>query len=59
MFILQDGKTDGQKVVVVSVSPQARASLAAKYNLDIPTTARKLTGLFKRLGKHLNRYRMS
>ncbi|XP_067126906.1 cytosolic Fe-S cluster assembly factor narfl [Centruroides vittatus] len=43
---------DNQKTVVVSVSPQARASLAAKYNLSVMETAQKLTAFFKKLGIH-------
>ncbi|XP_048350432.1 cytosolic iron-sulfur assembly component 3 isoform X1 [Sphaerodactylus townsendi] len=42
----------GQKLVVVSVSPQSRASLAARYKLSPLDTAKKLTGFFKRLGVH-------
>ncbi|XP_059170737.1 cytosolic Fe-S cluster assembly factor narfl-like [Physella acuta] len=46
------GESDKQKVVVVSVSPQARASLAAKFKLSAESTARKLTSFFRRLGVH-------
>ncbi|XP_020136972.1 cytosolic iron-sulfur assembly component 3 [Microcebus murinus] len=42
-----------QKLVVVSVSPQSRASLAARLQLSPTDTARKLTSFFKRLGVHL------
>lgn len=38
------------KTLVVSISPQSRASLAVKYNLDAETTAKKLTAFFHRLG---------
>ncbi|XP_054851546.1 cytosolic iron-sulfur assembly component 3 [Eublepharis macularius] len=41
-----------QKLVVVSVSPQSRASLAARYKLTPLDTAKKLTAFFKRLGVH-------
>ncbi|XP_029433424.1 cytosolic iron-sulfur assembly component 3 [Rhinatrema bivittatum] len=41
-----------QKLVVVSVSPQARASLAARFHLSIVDTAKKLTAFFKKLGVH-------
>ncbi|XP_069037075.1 cytosolic Fe-S cluster assembly factor narfl isoform X2 [Lepisosteus oculatus] len=41
-----------QKVVVVSVSPQSRASLAAHFNLSSSDTARRLTSFFKNLGVH-------
>ncbi|XP_049623934.1 cytosolic iron-sulfur assembly component 3 isoform X4 [Suncus etruscus] len=43
---------DQQKLVVVSVSPQSRASLAAHFQLDPTDTAKKLTTFFKRLGVH-------
>ncbi|KFP84801.1 Cytosolic Fe-S cluster assembly factor NARFL, partial [Apaloderma vittatum] len=36
-----------QKLVVVSVSPQSRASLAARCKMDILETAKKLTAFFK------------
>lgn len=42
----------GQKVVVVSVSPQSRASLAARYGLSSSEAGRRLTAFFKRLGVH-------
>ncbi|XP_070579803.1 cytosolic Fe-S cluster assembly factor narfl-like [Ptychodera flava] len=48
----QNGTPEKQKLIIVSVSPQARASLAAKYKLSIQDTAEKLTGFFKRLGVH-------
>ncbi|XP_038066334.1 cytosolic Fe-S cluster assembly factor narfl-like [Patiria miniata] len=41
-----------KKLVVVSVSPQSRASLAARYHLSIQETARRLTGFLKELGVH-------
>ncbi|XP_077173078.1 cytosolic iron-sulfur assembly component 3 isoform X1 [Paroedura picta] len=41
-----------QKRVVISVSPQSRASLAARYKLAPLDTAKKLTGFFKKLGVH-------
>ena len=41
-----------QKLVVVSISPQSRASIAAKFNLSIKETAMKLTCFFKGLGVH-------
>lgn len=40
-----------QKVVVVSVSPQSRASLAARYDLSSTEAGRKLTCFFKGLGE--------
>ncbi|KAH3823588.1 hypothetical protein DPMN_125396 [Dreissena polymorpha] len=40
------------KLVVVSVSPQALASLAAKYSLSMADANRKLVGFFKKLGVH-------
>ncbi|XP_028410171.1 cytosolic iron-sulfur assembly component 3-like [Dendronephthya gigantea] len=41
-----------QKLIVVSVSPQSRASIAANFNLGIKETALKLTRFFKDLGVH-------
>ncbi|XP_062999172.1 cytosolic iron-sulfur assembly component 3 [Elgaria multicarinata webbii] len=41
-----------KKLVVVSVSPQSRASLAARFKLTPLETAKKLTAFFKRLGVH-------
>ena len=41
-----------QKLVVVSISPQSRASVAAKYNITIKEAAMKLTRFFKNLGVH-------
>ncbi|XP_010001848.1 PREDICTED: cytosolic Fe-S cluster assembly factor NARFL [Chaetura pelagica] len=41
-----------QKLVVVSVSPQSRASLAARYKMGVLETAKKLTMFFKSLGVH-------
>ncbi|EGW04386.1 cytosolic iron-sulfur assembly component 3 [Cricetulus griseus] len=41
-----------QRLVVVSVSPQSRASLAARFQLDSSNTARKLTSFFKKIGVH-------
>ncbi|KFM74168.1 Cytosolic Fe-S cluster assembly factor NARFL, partial [Stegodyphus mimosarum] len=44
------GDLDKIKIVVVSVSPQSRASLAAKYNLTVEDTAKRLTKFFHNLG---------
>uniref|UniRef100_A0A671YE67 Nuclear prelamin A recognition factor-like protein n=1 Tax=Sparus aurata TaxID=8175 RepID=A0A671YE67_SPAAU len=41
-----------QKVVVVSVSPQSRASLAARYDLSSTEAGKRLTSFFKGLGVH-------
>uniref|UniRef100_A0A8V0ZE67 Nuclear prelamin A recognition factor like n=1 Tax=Gallus gallus TaxID=9031 RepID=A0A8V0ZE67_CHICK len=41
-----------QKLVVVSVSPQSRASLAAKCKMSILETAKKLTAFLKSQGVH-------
>ncbi|XP_064448322.1 cytosolic iron-sulfur assembly component 3 isoform X2 [Mirounga angustirostris] len=41
-----------QRLVVVSVSPQSRASLAARFQLTPTDTAKKLTAFFKKLGVH-------
>ncbi|KFV61373.1 Cytosolic Fe-S cluster assembly factor NARFL, partial [Dryobates pubescens] len=40
-----------QKLVVVSVSPQSRASLAARCQMGVLETAKKLTAFLKSLGK--------
>ncbi|XP_053551245.1 cytosolic iron-sulfur assembly component 3 [Bombina bombina] len=53
--ILSQNKVDPpsqQKQVIVSVSPQSRASLAARFNLSIQDTAHRLTTFFKQLGVH-------
>ena len=41
-----------RKLIVVSISPQSRASIAAKFHLEIKETALKLTRFFKDLGVH-------
>lgn len=41
-----------QKLVVVSVSPQSRASLAARCKMGVLETAKKLTTFLKSLGVH-------
>ncbi|KAM6407417.1 cytosolic iron-sulfur assembly component 3 isoform 1-T1 [Rhynochetos jubatus] len=41
-----------QKLVVVSVSPQSRASLAARCKMGVVETAKKLTAFLKSLGVH-------
>ncbi|VDI31298.1 Hypothetical predicted protein [Mytilus galloprovincialis] len=48
----ETGQAEQQKLVVVSIAPQCRASLAAKYKLSVQETAAKLTGFFKKLGVH-------
>ncbi|XP_072336980.1 cytosolic Fe-S cluster assembly factor narfl isoform X2 [Scyliorhinus torazame] len=51
--VLNQNKVSGsenQKLVVVSVSPQSRASLAARYQLQVADTAQRLTAFFKNLG---------
>jgi hypothetical protein len=40
-----------QRLVVVSVSPQSTASLAARFQLNPTDTARKLTSFFKKIGR--------
>ncbi|XP_075880173.1 cytosolic Fe-S cluster assembly factor narfl [Nelusetta ayraudi] len=45
------GSTE-KKVVIVSVSPQSRASLAARYDLTSTDAGRRLTAFFKGLGVH-------
>ena len=49
-FVCQADVTD-QKVVVVSVSPQSRASLAAHYNLSSGEAGTRLTSFFKSIGE--------
>ncbi|XP_064178931.1 cytosolic Fe-S cluster assembly factor narfl isoform X1 [Anguilla rostrata] len=52
--VLQRNKQNSaeQTVVVVSVSPQSRASLAARFDLSTTDAARRLTAFFKNLGVH-------
>ncbi|NXY82978.1 NARFL factor, partial [Alcedo cyanopectus] len=53
--ILTSNKTaalNAQKLVVVSVSPQSRASLAARCKMGVLETAKKLTAFLKSLGVH-------
>ncbi|KAH9504097.1 hypothetical protein Btru_067716 [Bulinus truncatus] len=52
ILLKEKGLTSQEKLVVLSVSPQARASLAAKYKLSAQETAKKLTSFFKILGVH-------
>ncbi|XP_014782128.1 cytosolic Fe-S cluster assembly factor narfl isoform X2 [Octopus bimaculoides] len=48
---IQKGEQSGdEKLVIVSISPQSRASLAANYKLSLEDTAKKLTAFFKGLG---------
>ncbi|XP_074648375.1 cytosolic Fe-S cluster assembly factor narfl-like [Tubulanus polymorphus] len=44
------GDASERKLVVLSISPQSVASLAAKYNMSSENTARKLTRFFRQLG---------
>ncbi|ESP01419.1 hypothetical protein LOTGIDRAFT_111940 [Lottia gigantea] len=48
--VLQHNSTVVQKLVVVSLAPQSRSSLAVKYNLSLSQTSYKLTTFFKNLG---------
>ncbi|CAN9505871.1 unnamed protein product [Ophioblennius macclurei] len=41
-----------QKIVIVSVSPQSRASLAAHFDLSSSEAGKRLTSFFKNLGVH-------
>ncbi|KAM3864306.1 cytosolic Fe-S cluster assembly factor narfl [Diretmus argenteus] len=52
--VLRNNKTSAteQKMVVVSMSPQSRASLAAHYGLSSSETGRRLTSFFKGIGVH-------
>ncbi|XP_024128120.1 cytosolic Fe-S cluster assembly factor narfl [Oryzias melastigma] len=51
--VLQNNKAAAeQKTVVVSVSPQSRASLAAHYGISSSEAGRRLTSFLKNLGVH-------
>lgn len=50
-LVLQTMAPGQQRLVVISVSPQSRASLAAKFQLNPTDAARKLTAFFKKLGR--------
>lgn len=50
-YYFQANDIKNAKTVVVSMCPQSRASLAAKYKLNIDDAAKKLTGFFHNLGK--------
>lgn len=50
-FALQIAAPGQQKLVVISVSPQSSASLAARLQLNPTDTAKKLTAFFKKLGR--------
>ena len=43
---------DNRRTVVVSISPQSRTSIAAKFEMTLQETAQKLTAFFKSLGVH-------
>eukprot|EP00057_Strongylocentrotus_purpuratus_P024896 XP_011679370.1 PREDICTED: cytosolic Fe-S cluster assembly factor narfl isoform X1 [Strongylocentrotus purpuratus] len=47
-----NGEVSKQMTVIVTISPQSRASLAAKYKLSLPDTAKRLTTFFRELGVH-------
>ena len=49
---LQYGQNEKSKIIVVSISPQVRASVAAKFGLDIQDTGKRLTSFFKKIGVH-------
>lgn len=49
---LQAVPPDQQRLVVLSISPQSRASLAARFQLSPTDTAKKLTSFFKKIGRH-------
>lgn len=55
----QQVSSSEQKVVVVSVSPQSRASLAAHYGLSSSEVARRLTGFLKNLGEIESMFHMT
>lgn len=46
----EQGNFDDVKMVIVSIAPQVRASVAAKFDLTAQATAEKLSGFFKMLG---------
>lgn len=50
-LVLQTLAPGQQRLIVISVSPQSRASLAVKFQLNPTDTARKLTAFFKKLGR--------
>lgn len=49
---IKAGDPDKLKEIVVSISPQARASLAAAFKISVTSAALKLTAFFKHLGVH-------
>lgn len=51
VLVLQTLAPDQQRLIVISVSPQSRASLAVRFQLNPTDTARKLTAFFKKLGR--------
>ncbi|KAI4822018.1 hypothetical protein KUCAC02_007586 [Chaenocephalus aceratus] len=52
--VLHNNKANAeeQKVVVVSISPQSRASIAAHFDLSSTEAGRRLTSFFKGIGVH-------
>ena len=48
----ENEQPEKERVVVVSVSPQSRASIAVHFELSAEETASKLTSFFKTLGVH-------
>ncbi|XP_023665002.1 cytosolic Fe-S cluster assembly factor narfl isoform X2 [Paramormyrops kingsleyae] len=50
--VLRQNESSNERVVVVSVSPQSRASLAARFGLSSCDTGKRLTAFFKKLGVH-------
>ena len=50
LTLLQAEKAEKKKLIIVSVSPQSIASLAAKYKLTMEQAMMKLTGFLKDLG---------
>ncbi|XP_074613137.1 putative cytosolic Fe-S cluster assembly factor v1g210509 [Acropora palmata] len=48
--LAEEGKLEDKKVIIVSISPQSRASVAVKFKLGLTETAQKLTKFFKDLG---------
>ncbi|CAJ0769498.1 12853_t:CDS:2 [Entrophospora sp. SA101] len=49
---MDENKLENYKTIVVSIAPQSRASIAAKYGLTPLQVAKRLTHFFKSLGVH-------
>ena len=49
-YLENNKSSPNKKLVVVTISPQSRASIAAHYKLSIDETSNKLASFFKSLG---------